>query len=110
MQYSSVPVSSSNNNTKFMIIGITMVDEEGNYYSYSNCRRRNETYSKRSNQIVLAEKSKNDNEIIKTETKLSKFNKRTLSSKKFIDYLQEKQIHTKNYKNFMRNHYLESWF
>jgi hypothetical protein len=38
-----------------------MVDEEGNYYSYSNCRRRNDTYSKRSNQIVLAEKSKNDN-------------------------------------------------
>lgn len=70
---------------------ITMVDEEENYYSYSNCRRRNDTYSKRSNQIVLAEKSKNDNEIIKTETKLSKFNKRTLNSQKFIDYLQEKR-------------------
>ena len=79
---------------------ITMVDEEGNYYSYSNCRRRNDTYSKRSNQIVLAEKSKNDNEIIKTETKLSKFNKRTLSSNRFIDYLQEKQTHTKKLQEF----------
>ena len=68
---------------------ITMVDEEGNYYSYSNCRRRNDTYSKRSNQIILAEKIKN--EIIKIETKLSKFNKRTLNSDKFIDYLQKKQ-------------------
>ena len=38
---------------------VTMTDEEGNYYSYSNCRRRNDTYSKRSNQIVLAEKAKN---------------------------------------------------
>jgi len=79
---------------------ITMVDEQGNYYSYSNCRRRNDTYSKRSNQIVLAEKSKNDNEIIKMETKLSKFNKRTLSSNRFIDYLQEKQTYTKKLQEF----------
>ena len=77
-----------------------MVDEEGNYYSYSNCRRRNDTYSKRSNQIVLAEKAKNNNEIITTETKLSKFNKRTLSSNRFIDYLQEKQTYTKKLQEF----------
>jgi hypothetical protein len=79
---------------------VTMVDEEGCYYSYSNCRRRNDTYLKRSNQIVLAEKAKNDNEIIKTETKLSKLNKRTLSSKKFKDYLQEKQSVTKKLQDF----------
>ena len=68
---------------------LTMVDEEDNYYSYSNCRRRNDTYLKRSNQILLNEKSKYG--IIEVETALSKFNKRTLNTSKFIDYLQEKQ-------------------
>jgi hypothetical protein len=77
---------------------ITMVDEQGNYYSYSNCRRRNDTYTKRSNQILLNEKSKNG--IVELETKLSKFNKRTLSSKKFIDYLQEKQTVTTKLQEF----------
>lgn len=68
---------------------LTMVDEEDNYYSYSNCRRRNDTYLKRSNQILLNEKGKCG--IIEIETVLSKFNKRTLNTTMFIDYLQEKQ-------------------
>jgi len=68
---------------------LTMVDEEDNYYSYSNCRRRNDTYLKRSNQILLNEKDKCG--IIEIETVLSKFNKRTLITTKFIDYLQERQ-------------------
>lgn len=68
---------------------LTMVDEKDNYYSYSNCRRRNDTYLKRSNQILLNEKDKCG--IIEIETVLSKFNKRTLNTTKFIDYLQEKQ-------------------
>jgi hypothetical protein len=80
---------------------ITMVDEQGNYYSYSNCRRRNDTYSKRSNQILLAEKSKS--RIIEVETKLSKFNKRTLNTTKFIDYLQEKQTVTTKLQEFYEN-------
>ena len=40
------------------------------------------------------------NIFIKTETKLSKFNKRTLSSNKFIDYLQEKRTVTKKLQDF----------
>ncbi len=35
---------------------LTMIDENNNIYFYSNCRRRFETYTKRSNQITLNEK------------------------------------------------------
>ena len=77
---------------------ITMVDEDGNYYSYSNCRRRNDTYLKRSNQILLVEKKKNG--IIETETKLSSFNKRTLDVDKFEKYLLTKQSCTTTLREF----------
>lgn len=80
---------------------LTMVDEEGKYYSYSNCRRRNNTYLKRSNQILLAEKKKND--IIQVETKLSSFNKRTLDVVKFEKYLHAKQSYTTTLTEFYEN-------
>jgi hypothetical protein len=76
---------------------ITMVDEEGNYYSYSNCRRRNDTYLKRSRQILLAEKKKND--VIQ----LSSFNKRTLDIDKFEKYLIAKQSYTTTLTEFYEN-------
>lgn len=77
---------------------LTMIDENNNIYSYSNCRRRFETYTKRSNQITLNEK--NENDIIELETELSKFNKRTLYGNKFIDFLNEKNKHFNRLQNF----------
>jgi len=67
---------------------LTMVSEDKTFYKYSNCRRRNDTYTKRSQQIILNEKKKND--ITSIETKLSKYSKTSLNSEKFTDYLLEK--------------------
>jgi hypothetical protein len=77
---------------------LTMIDEDDKVYSYSNCRRRFETYTKRSNQITLNEKKEND--IIELETELSNFNKRTLHSNKFVDFLNEKKKHFNRLQEF----------
>jgi len=60
--------------TKYKYVGldpgynsvISMVDENNVFYKYSGCRRRYENYTKRSNQIILKEKKKNN--IIEKET------------------------------------------
>lgn len=80
---------------------ITMVNEKGEYYSYSNCRRRVETYTKRSNQIVLQEKQNNG--IIELETELSSCSKRTLTSSKYIECLKQKYTHQEELQNFYEN-------
>lgn len=80
---------------------ITMVNEKGEYYSYSNCRRRVETYTKRSNQIVLQEKQ--DNGIIKLEAEMSGYNKRTLTSNKYIECLKQKHDNLEELQNFYEN-------
>jgi len=64
---------------------LSMIDENNNFYKYSACRRRIETYTKRSRYIINQEKIKHN--IIPIETELSKFNSRTLKIdeyKKFI--------------------------
>jgi len=55
---------------------ISMIDESNNFYKYSASRRRFETYTKRSNEIINDEKIKNN--IIEKETKLSLYNSRSL--------------------------------
>jgi len=80
---------------------ITMVNRNGKYYSYSNCRRRVETYTKRSNQIVLHEKQNNG--IIELETGLSGCSKRTLTSSKYIECLKQKHNHLEELQNFYEN-------
>lgn len=67
---------------------LTMVSEDKTFYKYSNCRRRNDTYTKRSQKIILNERETNG--IVEIETKLSKCSKRSLNSSKFTDYLLEK--------------------
>ena len=55
---------------------ISMIDENCNFYKYTACRRRFETYTKRCNEIINKEKIKH--KIIEKETELSKFNSKTL--------------------------------
>ena len=63
---------------------ITMIDENNKFFKYTACRRRFETYTKRSNYIILQEKKKNG--IIEKETKLSNYNSRTLNQDKYSNY------------------------
>jgi hypothetical protein len=80
---------------------LTMINENGRTYSYSNCRRRNDTYTKRSNQITLNEKKNNG--IIELETKLSSHNKKSLLANKFISYLSEKKNSLIKLRRFYEN-------
>lgn len=77
---------------------LTMVSEDKTFYKYSNCRRRNDTYTKRSQQIINKEKKKNG--IVEIETKLSKCSKTSLNSEKFTDYLLEKVDNSEELNNF----------
>jgi hypothetical protein len=75
-----------------------MVSEDKTFYKYSNCRRRNDTYTKRSQQIINNEKKKNN--ITSIETKLSKCSKTSLKSEKFTDYLLEKASNNEELTDF----------
>ena len=77
---------------------LSMIDENNNYYKYSGCRRRFENYSKRTNQIILNEKKKNN--IIKKETELSKFNSKTLKIDEYKKYIINKNKTNDNIKTF----------
>lgn len=77
---------------------VSMIDEKNNFYKYSACRRRFETYTKRSNQIIKAEKIKNN--IIEEETKLSKMNSKTLKLEEYKKYIIEKNKLNENTKAF----------
>lgn len=68
---------------------LTMVDKSGKKYIYKNCRRRNDSYAKRSSEIILNERNKE--KITEIETQLSEFSKRTLSYEKYIGYINEKK-------------------
>jgi hypothetical protein len=73
---------------------ITMIDEKNNVYKYSACRRRFETYTKRSNYIINQEKIKHN--IISKETELSKFSSKTLKIENFKNFIINKnKLNTK---------------
>ena len=65
-----------------------MIDENNNFYKYSACRRRFETYTKRCNEIINKEKIKNN--IIEKETKLSLNNSRTLKMEDYKNFVINK--------------------
>ena len=77
---------------------VSIIDDKNNFYKYTCCRRRNDTFTKRVNQITLAEK--NSNNIIEKETELSKFSSRTLKENDFKKFINKKNDINKNIKNF----------
>jgi hypothetical protein len=77
---------------------ITLIDENNKFFKYTACRRRFETYTKRSNYIILQEKKKNG--IIEKETKLSNYNSRTLNQYKYSNYITNKTILNDELKDF----------
>ena len=77
---------------------ITMIDENNKVFKYTACRRRFETYTKRSNYIILQEKKKNG--IIEKETKLSNYISRTLNQDKYSNYITNKTILNNELKEF----------
>jgi len=71
----------------------TMVDSNDNFFSYSNCRRRHDTYTKKSKELINIEKNKdilldtNITNITKLETVLSTESRVSVSSKKYEKFL-----------------------
>jgi hypothetical protein len=80
---------------------ITMIDENNKFFKYTACRRRFETYTKRSNYIILQEKKKNG--IIQKETKLSNFKSRTTKVEEYKHFITNKTILNNEVKEFYQN-------
>lgn len=80
---------------------LSLIDEKNNFFQYSNCRRRVETYTKRTKQIIQNEKEKNG--IIKKETILSQFNSRTLKSEEYKKFIVQKTKTNNEVKDFYNN-------
>lgn len=77
---------------------VSMIDDEGTFYSYSNARRRYETYGKRSCEIILRERTEKG--IADKEALLSKHTNRTCDFEKCYAYLEEKSGMVKDLKDF----------
>ena len=67
---------------------VYMSDDNKKKLRYTCCQRRIESLRKRCNKIILRNKEKNN--IIKEETKLSKYNCKTVNYKDFKKYIKEK--------------------
>lgn len=81
---------------------VSMIDDNNNFYKYSACRRRVDTYTKRSNEIIKNEKNKNK-VVIEEETKLSKLNSKTLKMDEYKKFIEEKNKLNNNVKDFYNN-------
>ena len=77
---------------------ITMIDENNKFFKYTACRRRVETYTKRSNYIILQEKKKNG--IVEKEKKSPNYNSRTLNQEKYKHFITNKTILNNEVKEF----------
>jgi len=77
---------------------ITMIDENNKFFKYTACRRRVETYTKRSNYIILQEKKKNG--IVEKEKKSPNYNSRTLNQEKYKHFITNKSILNNEVKEF----------
>ena len=77
---------------------ITMIDEINKFFKYTACRRRVETYTKRSNYIILQEKKKNG--IVEKEKKSPNYNSRTLNQEKYKHFITNKTILNNEVKEF----------
>jgi hypothetical protein len=80
---------------------LSMIDEDNNFYKYTACRRRVETYTKRSNEIINTEKIKH--KIIEKETKLSKLSSKTLKINEYKKFITSKNKLNNNVKDFYNN-------
>ena len=80
---------------------LSMIDENNNFYKYTACRRRFETYTKRCNEIINTEKIKH--KIIEKETELSKFNSKTLKIEEYKKYITNKNKLNNKVKPFYNN-------
>jgi hypothetical protein len=79
---------------------ITMIDENNKFFKYTACRRRFETYTKRSNAIILQEKQRNG--IIQKETELSNYKSNTFSTTDFKQFITKKTVINNDLKAFYR--------
>ena len=79
---------------------ITMIDENNKFFKYTACRRRFETYTKRSNAIILQEKKNNG--IIQKETELSNYKSNTFSTADFKQFITKKTELNNDLKAFYR--------
>ena len=79
---------------------ITMIDENNKFFKYTACRRRFETYTKRSNAIILQEKQRNG--IIQKETELSNYKSNTFSTADFKQFITKKTELNNDLKAFYR--------
>jgi hypothetical protein len=77
---------------------ISLIDENDVFYKYSACRRRVETYTKRSNYIINQEKINNN--IIQKETELSKYNSKTLKQENYKNFINNKNKFNDEVKEF----------
>jgi hypothetical protein len=77
---------------------VSMIDDNNNFYKYSACRRRFETYTKRSNEIINIEKNKHN--IIEKETELSLHNSRTLKIDNYKQFIINKNKLNNEVKDF----------
>lgn len=77
---------------------ITMIDENNKFFKYTACRRRFETYTKRSGYIILQEKKKNG--IVEKEKKSPNYNSRTLNQEKYKHFITNKTILNNEVKEF----------
>jgi len=80
---------------------LSIIDENDNFYKYSSCRRRIETYTKRSRQIIIQEKVKHN--IIPIETELSKFSSKTLNIDFYKNFINAKNKTNIKLKSFYKN-------
>ena len=77
---------------------ISMIDEHNKFFKYTACRRRFETYTKRSNYIILQEKKNNG--VIQKETKLSNYKSNTLITHNYKNFIVNKNILNNELKEF----------
>ena len=82
----------------FLLFIATTKDENNKFFKYTACRRKFETYTKRSNYIILQEKKKNG--IIQKETKLSNFKSRTTKVEDYKHFITNKSILNNELKDF----------
>lgn len=80
---------------------LSMIDENNNFYKYTACRRRVETYTKRSNEIIKAEKIKH--KVIEKETELSKLSSNTLKIDDYKKFITGKNKLNNDVKEFYNN-------
>jgi len=77
---------------------ITMIDENNKFFKYTACRRRFESYTKRSSYIILQEKKKNG--IVEKEKNITNYKSRTIKVEEYKNFITNKTILNNEVKEF----------